>query len=467
MRPVDLQAKDVTGRCTGGSRPWIVRPWIAIDPRPRRSLGPALACALPLLAACLAGCSAKGPGSVPEEGEPTSSAASAIYGGVADSTGATNDAVVALRVDDATSTFLLCSGALVAPNVVLTARHCVSAQPQSAITCDQNGVSKSPPDFGADVAPSIIHVFTGPQAALGGTPAANGAALVHPAGTTLCNLDVALVILDRPVSGITPLPVRLSGGVTAGATVRAVGYGQNDQNAPLGTRFRKDGVSILAVGSTVSASMTPLGSNEFEVGESMCEGDSGGPAIDEVDGDVVGVVSRGGACTDATGHIYTAISGFAPLFQQALAMASAMPTSAPDAGATGATGTTDGGAGVSPGPTASPGSSPPNGSTPTGNPTGSTGSLNLRAGQGQSCAVAGVPAPSPLSPAGALALLSLLALAGARRRLPAAAVGALSSRPWAMRSLRRSDASANVTWPASRHRSSGRTASNAPRSSAT
>jgi hypothetical protein len=41
--------------------------------------------------------------------------------------------------------------------------------------------------------------------------------------------------------------------------VRAVGFGQNDQNAPVGTRFRKDGLSVLAVGAGVSASGTALG----------------------------------------------------------------------------------------------------------------------------------------------------------------------------------------------------------------
>jgi len=72
-----------------------------------------------------------------------------------------------------TTSFELCSGALVAPNVVLTARHCVSVQTSTQVTCDQNGVSATPPDFGADEPIGIIHVFTGASPSLLGTPAAN------------------------------------------------------------------------------------------------------------------------------------------------------------------------------------------------------------------------------------------------------------------------------------------------------
>ena len=66
-------------------------------------------------------------------------------------------------------------------------------------------------------------------------------------------------------------------------SIRSVGYGQNDEASPIGTRFRKDGVAVLAQGTAVSPSKTPLGTHEFEVGTSICQGDSGGPAISETD----------------------------------------------------------------------------------------------------------------------------------------------------------------------------------------
>jgi hypothetical protein len=73
------------------------------------------------------------------------------------------------------------------------------------------------------------------------------------------------------------------------------------------------------------------------VGESICEGDSGGPAIDEETRAVVGLVSRGGnntppdandpakTCEDSTGHkaqnVYTRPDGFRDFLLSAFAQA--------------------------------------------------------------------------------------------------------------------------------------------------
>jgi V8-like Glu-specific endopeptidase len=324
-----------------------------------------------------------------------------------------NPAVVAVEVDNGgTTSFELCSGALVAPNVVLTARHCVSVQTSTQVTCDQNGVSATPPDFGADEPIGIIHVFTGASPSLLGTPAANAVAVFHDAGNTLCNLDLALIVLDTPITGIEPLKVRLSGAVTTGESTRTVGYGENDQNAPIGTRFRKDDVTVLAVGSTVSASGTPLGSNEFEMGESMCEGDSGGPAMDETTGAVVGIVSRGGACTDTSGHIYTSLAGFGSVFQQAFAMAGGAPITEnepyPEAGAGAAP--SEAGTG-SPAPTGTTGTTSGGGTDPA--PGVSDAPVNLHAGQGAGCSMGGVGSSGP-----GLVVFAMLGLVLVRRRAP-------------------------------------------------
>jgi MYXO-CTERM domain-containing protein len=373
---------------------WILLPWIVVAP----------------LVAC--GGQA-GP-------EPTGTSASPIYAGVEDNDAQQSPGVVAVEVDNGgTTTFELCTGSLVAPNVVLTARHCVSAQTSTQITCDQNGVSAAPPDFSADEPLGIIHVFTGPSPSLLGTPAASAAAVFHPAGNTLCNLDLALIVLDKPITGIEPMRVRLSGPPTDSESMRTVGYGENDQNAPIGTRFRKDGVTVLAVGSTVSASMTPLASNEFEMGESMCNGDSGGPALDSTTGAIVGIVSRGGACTDTTGHIYTSLAGFTSVFTQAFAMAGGAPITEgepyPDAGGTTPTGS---GSGSPAGSGSGSGSASASGSGSGGNgtePRGSGEPVNLHAGQGSGCSASASDAGSAGS-AGLMLLVMTGVASLARRR---------------------------------------------------
>ena len=295
------------GICRGPVRLRLPSPWIVLAP---------------LLAACGAG-----------DGRATESVGSdqaAIYlgGGAGAAADASSANVVALKIGDG-ATFLLCSGAVVAPNVVLTARHCVAQKLSDTVACDEDGRSMQGPQVGANVVPGVLHVFVGATPNLYGAPAANGRAIFAPTGDTLCNADLAFVVLDRDLAGIDPMPIRLDAAARAGELVHVVGYGNNDQRMSTGVRLRTAPLAVRAVGRGVSKNQTPLATHEFELGRSACDGDSGGPAVAEGTGAVVGVVSRGASCNDDFGHVFVEPSGFRTLLDKAFASAGAQPIAEP------------------------------------------------------------------------------------------------------------------------------------------
>jgi MYXO-CTERM domain-containing protein len=357
-------------------------------------------------------------------GEATATTSSAIYGGVLDNDASQNASVVAIEVGAVgDEEFYLCTGTLIAPNVVLTARHCISTGLTTTIECDQNGNSLNGTDFGGDVPVSEINVFAAPSLYQGQTPSATAKAVFHPPGSTECNTDIALLVLETSITTSPPLRVRVSGPVTAGESVRVVGYGANDQNQPIGTRYRKDDLQVLAVGSTVSASQTALGNDEFELGgESTCSGDSGGPAIDETTGAVVGLLSRGPAdCTSQNGHVYTSLEGFTALFQQAFATAGGTWL-AENGGPVGDGGTASSGGGSSGGSSSSgsgSGGGKGGGSTSSsGGGADDTGGVDLQSGKGAGCSTSGEGAPPPLATFVLVGLALLCARRSSTRKTP-------------------------------------------------
>lgn len=292
----------------------------------------AFAPAAAAIAIACAGCASAAPDDVETDVRvQTGSSETEIFGGAKDDDAESIGGVVALRVGTG-GTFELCTGALLAPNVVLTARHCVTKNATTSVSCDEEGRSANGKHVEADEDPQAVGVYVGSSPNFAQKPTSVARAVVAPKGPYLCDSDIALVVLATPIDDVAPLPVRLSAAAQPGERIRSVGYGQNDMKVPIGTRFRRADVEVLAQGKAVSSSRTPLGPHEFEVGRSICQGDSGGPAISQDTGAVIGVVSRGGGCDDDFGHIYTTTSGFDALFDEAFAVAGAQPVR--EAGAT-------------------------------------------------------------------------------------------------------------------------------------
>jgi hypothetical protein len=225
---------------------------------------------------------------------------SAIVGGI-DSVAA-QDSVVQLRQPRG-----LCSATLVAPNLVLTARHCVSAAPATVTNyqCDASGNPITPAGdpwpgadvFGSDLDAASITVLSGGQApsapvTLGTEPtAAHGLQIFHSADTHHCHTDLALVALDRGVDDPVLAPLRLDESVDAGDLLIVVGWGMT-ADAGLAETRQQRAVTVVHLGPAPAdfpGDVNVMG-GFFSVGESACVGDSGGAAM-APSGAVVGVAS--------------------------------------------------------------------------------------------------------------------------------------------------------------------------------
>ncbi|MDF2697476.1 MAG: peptidase, partial [Labilithrix sp.] len=141
---------------------------------------------------------------------PFSRTQSAIYKGK-DSDSSQNAVVLLVRPGN------ICTGTLLAPRLVLTARHCVSqtiaTTTQGGIACAQVG-TLSAATFGRTYAADSIFVFVGKaqddfvQSGVA-TASSTGKEILHDRDKSLCNHDIALLVLDQPIEDAPILPVRL------------------------------------------------------------------------------------------------------------------------------------------------------------------------------------------------------------------------------------------------------------------
>jgi len=128
-------------------------------------------------------------------------------------------------------------------------------------------------------------------------------------------------VLDHALPDEMVLPLRLDHPVSAGERVVPIGFGGGVSNV-LGERRMRDSSLILSVGpSDNDRTGASIGAREFEVDVATCRGDSGGPAIDEQSGEVVGVVSRGKSCLTGGNHVYTRVDAYRQLARSAFAAA--------------------------------------------------------------------------------------------------------------------------------------------------
>lgn len=194
----------------------------------------------------------------------------------------------------------LCTATLIAPNLLLTARHCVSpSNGDDHVTCGEAVLGEPYP-------PSAFITTNDAQPRDGSTVFRAAEVRVPAQGMDTCGYDIALVILKENVPANVSVPAvpRIDRDVTPGEVYTAVGYGLNENGRQNAGRMQLSG---LVVDCEPGSCGEGVESTEFRGDTGICSGDSGGPALD-ADGKVVGVVSRGGP--DCSTPVYGSVTAW-------------------------------------------------------------------------------------------------------------------------------------------------------------
>ncbi len=171
----------------------------------------------------------------------------------------------------------LCSGAVIAQDLVLTAAHCMTDQASYRVVAVNR--SFRPRSF------AVVAMAVHPAFVVGTTP------------RTQPGVDLAILKLDRPLgSDFTPLDPNAAGRIGTGETVTIAGFGVLSERLRRTARILRQ-TELVSLGPVEVANRVLIVADRNNLAETMgagaCRGDSGGPVLTSPQGgyQLLGIVS--------------------------------------------------------------------------------------------------------------------------------------------------------------------------------